>query len=64
MTYSNPELEEQRCTKCREIKPFEEFPPDQMVSTGLSSWCRSCHRAATQAWREKKRAQIAAKAAR
>jgi len=40
-----------RCTHCGETKDREDFPASKVVSDGLSSWCRECHRAATRAWR-------------
>jgi hypothetical protein len=49
---------DKRCTHCRQILPVEEFPPDLMVSTGLSSWCRECHREATRAWRARRREKL------
>jgi hypothetical protein len=54
MTYKSDT--EARCTHCGEIKPLSEFPRDKVISTGLSSWCRSCHREASRLWRAKKRA--------
>jgi hypothetical protein len=45
-----------RCRHCGQTKDRDEFPPSKMVSDGLSSWCRVCHRAGTQAWREREHA--------
>jgi hypothetical protein len=46
-----PELTEKACTKCGAVQPLREFPER---STGrLSSWCRSCHRAATEDWKKR-----------
>jgi hypothetical protein len=46
---------EKRCTHCRELKPFGEFPTDKATKDGLSSWCRSCHAEANRRWRAKRR---------
>lgn len=32
-----------RCTKCREVKPLEEFPPHAGRRDGRHSWCRVCN---------------------
>lgn len=32
------------CTKCEVEKPEEDFPSDKRNATGLSSWCRECHK--------------------
>lgn len=32
-----------RCTKCREVKALEEFPPRKNRRGDRSSWCRACH---------------------
>lgn len=45
------------CRKCGETKTAADFPRNPRVSDGLSSWCKPCHRAATNAWRERKRAE-------
>lgn len=37
------------CTKCNLRKDHQEFPPNRACSDALSSWCRSCHRAAERA---------------
>lgn len=47
---------QQRCTHCKQLKPFAEFPVDKVISTGFSSWCRACHAEANRAWRAKRRA--------
>lgn len=36
------------CTKCKTEKRPEDFPKDRRNSTGLSSWCRECHREKSQ----------------
>lgn len=33
------------CTKCKVEKPSADFPSDKRNATGLSSWCRGCHKA-------------------
>jgi len=30
------------CTKCKQEKETDLFPPNKNVSTGRSSWCRQC----------------------
>lgn len=32
-----------RCTKCREVKPLEEYPPDKRKRDGRDSRCHACH---------------------
>ena len=39
------------CTHCGVWKDRSEFPPNHIISDGLSSWCRSCHRAGTRDWK-------------
>lgn len=41
-----------RCTKCREVKPLEEFPPRKNRRSGRKSWCHVCHavRARERRW--------------
>lgn len=41
-----------RCTKCREVKPLEEFSPDKRARDGRQSRCRVCRakRAREAAW--------------
>jgi hypothetical protein len=36
------------CTKCGEPKTADDFPFDCNKRSGLSSWCRTCHRAQTR----------------
>ena len=31
-----------RCTKCKRIKPFDEFSLDRQTRDGRRSWCRVC----------------------
>lgn len=33
------------CTKCGLFKPSSEFPKDNQMKNGLSSWCKQCRRA-------------------
>jgi hypothetical protein len=46
---------EKTCSKCRQWRPVAAFPPSERVSSGLSSWCRECHRAAVRDWRDRNR---------
>ena len=41
-----------RCSKCGREYPstVEHFPPRKSATSGLSSWCRPCHRAASTQW--------------
>ncbi len=50
----------QVCTKCHEDKPFDQYPPNKKVKSGRSSWCRTCHRAATNAHQARLRADALA----
>jgi hypothetical protein len=43
------------CRRCGQVKSRSEFWPNPAVSTGLSSWCKNCQRAATRESREKHR---------
>jgi hypothetical protein len=49
------------CSRCRERKPPDAFPPNAQLSSGLSSWCRACHAEATRAWRDANPEQVAAR---
>jgi len=40
-----------RCAKCRQWLHVREFRANPALRSGLDSWCRPCHRAATRAWR-------------
>ncbi|CAL9612600.1 hypothetical protein [Streptomyces sp. enrichment culture] len=62
---------EKACTKCREVKPLDDFPPDKRRRDERKSWCRECCRAADAArmrarradpeYRERERAADAAR---
>lgn len=39
------------CAKCQKWMHVREFRPNRALSSGLDSWCRSCHRETTKAWR-------------
>jgi hypothetical protein len=39
------------CTHCGERKPLEDFPANQKMLDGRSSWCRVCHAEACARWR-------------
>ncbi len=43
------------CSKCCRWAELADFPPSPMQSSGLSSWCRSCHVAAVRDWRDRNR---------
>ena len=30
------------CTKCNQIKPLSDFPPNKNMKKGVGSWCRDC----------------------
>jgi len=53
-----PERTHKRCTSCSEWLPFSAFPRHKAKHEGLSSWCRTCHSAATADWRERNREEI------
>ena len=38
-------METKQCTKCKEIKQLELFPPNKGFKGKRSTWCRSCHNA-------------------
>lgn len=50
------------CTKCRVIKPLDEFPVQKRSKDGRDCWCKACHRAKTNEYRlanlEKVRAAV------
>jgi hypothetical protein len=46
---------EKKCSKCRRWGPLEDFPPNPNLSSGLSSWCRECHRNSVRDWRRRNR---------
>src|SRR5690606_5351887 len=39
------------CSRCSEVMPLEEFPPDKRVRDGRHPWCHACH---TKCAREKR----------
>jgi hypothetical protein len=41
-----------RCSRCGETGLSDRFPPNPRMQDGLSSWCRRCHAAAVQRWRD------------
>jgi hypothetical protein len=43
-----------RCVHCDQPNPVDAFPTNRRTRDGLSSWCKSCHNAATRAWRHRK----------
>jgi len=40
-----------QCTNCGRWLGPAVFPRDRANRSGLSSWCRSCHHEATNAWK-------------
>ena len=38
------------CTKCREERPLDKFPPNKHHKDGRGSWCKKCKNAVTVAW--------------
>jgi hypothetical protein len=53
-----PQQTHKRCTKCSEWLPFSAFPSNKLMHNGISSHCRTCHRAATKDWRDRNREEI------
>jgi hypothetical protein len=51
MTTQDVTGDRKRCARCRQQLHIREFRPVQHLRSGLDSWCRSCHRAATREWR-------------
>lgn len=43
-------IPQKSCSKCRELKPLAEF---KKLKTRYDSWCRSCYRADSKAYRQK-----------
>lgn len=39
-----------KCTKCKIEKPPELFNKNKRTKSGLSSWCKSCHKAACMSY--------------
>jgi len=39
-----------KCTKCKKKKYPEDFTKDHRKRNGLSSWCKTCHSEAAQAY--------------
>lgn len=35
-------MEYKACTKCKEEKPYSEFPVKKTMKLGLDSWCKTC----------------------
>ncbi len=46
---------EKFCSACRKWHPVADFPRSSIQSSGLSSWCRECHREAVRDWRRRNR---------
>lgn len=45
---------EKRCSRCREIKPTNQFNNESTRKDGLSLYCKDCRRLATKEWKERK----------
>lgn len=43
------------CTKCEETKPLTEefFRKNKRYAEGFETWCKECHKEATETWRKK-----------
>ena len=48
------------CTRCQETKEKAEFRRNRRCRDGLSSWCSTCHNAATRSWRKRNPEYVAA----
>lgn len=48
-------MTEKRCSKCREIKPIDEFCRDRSSKDGRFCHCRDCRRRYNEANRERRR---------
>lgn len=46
------------CSKCKKLKHLSEFRDDKRNKCGKDSWCKKCHRKATQEWRSKNKDHI------
>jgi hypothetical protein len=44
-----------RCARCEHDLPVEDFRADPRMRCGLNSWCKRCHLARTQEWRDDNR---------
>ena len=60
---SSPRRRRRRCfgrarPRCRRWLELADFPPNRRVASGRSSWCRQCHRAASQAWRSSRHVSL------
>jgi hypothetical protein len=42
---------EKTCSKCKEVKAYEDFPVDHSKANGRRSICKSCANAKTRQWR-------------
>lgn len=53
---------ERTCTKCKTLKPFEDFPKNKNTRTGYNYVCHVCNRAKARAWQlanpERERARV------
>jgi hypothetical protein len=58
--FARNSVEKKTCRHCGETKAASDFPRNQRVSDGLSSWCRLCHNAASAEWRAEHSEEISA----
>lgn len=50
-------MNKKTCSKCGEIKPFDQFRVSRQRKDGRQCYCRSCHAKANSVWRSKHRAR-------
>jgi len=53
----SPAETEKRCRHCGITKLLADFPPNNHVNDGRSSWCRSCHNTANRHWKARRKEQ-------
>lgn len=46
-------MDEKTCSKCKEVKPLDSFPPRKRSKDGRDGWCRPCHNISTKKSRER-----------
>ena len=45
------------CTKCRTVKPLDDFPASRNTLDGRHGWCRECNNIASYTWAEAYKAE-------